>query len=146
MRSLFIISFLVFLMAACNQNNTTQQPVNNDLIQLENDWMHAMMKKDQAALNQLMATEFTMSGMKYIDSPVVSRNMWMRNTMNDLKIDSVHFVNIKVKTVNDVGIVRSYLFWSGSYDEDHFSDTSLYIDTWIKKENGWQVMSRITTE
>lgn len=145
MRSLFIISFLVFLIAACNQN-ITQQPVNNDLTQLENDWMHAMMKKDQSTLNQLMATEFTMSGMKYIDSPVVSRNMWMRNTMNDLKIDSVHFVNIKVKTLNDVGIVRSYLFWSGSYDEDHFSDTSLYIDTWVKKENGWQVVSRITTE
>ncbi len=146
MRSLFIFSFLVFLIAACNQNNTVQKPVNNDLTQLENDWMHAMMKKDQSTLNELMATEFTMSGMKYIDSPAVSRNMWMRNTMNDLKIDSVHFVNIKVKTVNDVGIVRSYLFWSGSYDEDHFSDTSLYIDTWIKNENGWQVVSRITTE
>lgn len=143
MSRFFVIALLCFLIIACGENNTTQQPVSNDLVQLENDWMQAMMKRDQAQLDQLVAPEFTLSGTKYIDTPAVTRNMWIYNTMNDLNIDSVHFIKIKETRIKDVGIVKAHFYWSGTYDDDPFADSTYLVDTWVKKERGWQVVSRI---
>src|SRR5678816_93531 len=107
--------------------------------------MQAMKKRDRPRLEELLAPEFTVTGMKYIDSAAVTRNMWMYNTLHDLKIDSVHFIKAKATTVDDVGIVKAHFYWSGSYDEERFSDSTSFVDTWIKRYSGWQVVSRIIT-
>ena len=129
-------------MVSCS-NGSDKPPVENDLSRLENDWMHAMMQRDRARLDQLVAPQFTLSGMKYIDSAVVSRGMWIQNTMQDLKVDSIHFLKMKATTIKDVGIVRARFYWSGTYDDDHFADSASLVDTWIRNESGWQVVSRI---
>ena len=141
----YIIIFFSCYLIGCSESNT-QKPVNNDLIQLEKDWMQAMMKRDRPRLEELLAPEFTVTGMKYIDSPAVTKNMWMYNTMNNLKIDSVYFIKAKSTLVDDIGIVKAYFYWSGFYDEDRFSDSTSFVDTWIKRNNGWQVVSRVITD
>lgn len=146
MKQLFIFALPAFFMIACSENNDNQKPLSNDLVQLENDWMHAMMKRQQPMLDQLVAPEFTVTGMKYIDSPAVTRNVWMYNTMNNMKIDSVHFIKTKMTIVDDVGIVKAQFYWSGAYDEDRFEDSVSLVDTWIKRNRGWQVVSRIITD
>jgi hypothetical protein len=108
--------------------------------------MHATIKRDQAALDELVAPEFTVSGMKYIDSAIVTRSVWMQNILQDMKIDSAHFIKTKINTIDDVGIVRAQFYWSGVYGEDHFSDTTSFVDTWIKRGGGWRVVSRIVTD
>ncbi len=120
--------------------------MSNDLAQLENDWMHAMMKKDKSVLEQLIAPEFTVTGIKYIDSAAVTRSMWMQNAIQDLKIDSVHFLKIKVITTDEVGIVKAQFYWSGTYDEGRFADTTSFVDTWVKRNGDWRVVSRIITD
>lgn len=145
MKWLFIIGFLAFLVASCSENNN-QKKSSGDLVELENDWMHAMMKKDQPVLDQLVAPEFTVTGMKYMDSAAVTRSMWMQNTFQDLKIDSVHFLKIKTTTTPEAGIVKAQLYWSGAYGESHFADTILLVDTWVKRNGDWRVVSRIITD
>lgn len=140
MNRLLIIGFVSFLLMACGNNSST---MSTDLNQLENDWMHAAMKKDKAVLEQLVAPEFTVTGMKYLDSAAVPRSMWMQNILNDITIDSVHFLNMKVNTTPEVGIVRSQFFWSGNYGTSHFADTVLLVDTWVKRAGDWRVISRI---
>lgn len=139
---MFLFVLVVISIVSCT-DTSTKQPIENDLTKLENGWMHAMMQRDKPKLDQLVAPQFTLSGMKYMDSAAVSRGMWMQNTMQDLKVDSVHFLKIRATTINDVGIVRARFYWSGTYDDDHFADSTSLIDTWIKNENGWQVVSRI---
>lgn len=145
MYRVFTIVSLALLILSCGSGNNSQPPVNNDLVQLENDWMHAMMKRDQTKLEELMGAEFSMTGMKYIDSAAVPRNIWMHNALQDLKVDSLHIITAKLTTINNVGIIRASIFWSGSYGNDHFADTSMFVDTWMKKDNGWQVVNRIVT-
>jgi uncharacterized protein YcfL len=145
MARLLFVSLLAFLIVGCGNKNT-QKTMNNDLVQMENDWMHAMMKKDQPALEQIVAPEFTVTGMKYIDSAAVTRSVWMQNTLQDLKIDSVHFLKIKLTTTNEVGIVKAQFFWSGIYDESRFADTTSFVDTWVKRNGDWRVVSRIITD
>ena len=141
----FMFLLLVLFMTACN-NSTDQKSVSSDLGQLENDWMQATMKRDRSFLEQVVAPEFTVSGMKYIDSANVTRTVWMTNVMKDLTIDSVYFINKKISTIDNVGIVKALLYWSGSYGQDHFSDTTSFVDTWIKRNGDWRVISRIITD
>lgn len=144
MKRLFIIGIISSLLTACGTNNT--QTMSKDLTQLENDWMHATMKRDKAMLEQIVAPEFTLTGMKYLDSAAVTRSMWMQNTMQDLKIDSVHFLNMKVTTTDEVGIVRAQFFWSGAYADSKFADTTSFVDTWVKRAGDWRVVSRIISD
>lgn len=144
MKRLLIICILGSLLIACGDNNT--QTMSKDLTQLENDWMHATMKRDKAVLEQFVAPEFTVTGMKYLDSAAVTRSIWMQNTMQDLKIDSVHFLNMKVTTTDEVGIVRAEFFWSGAYADSKFADTTSFVDTWVKRSGDWRVISRIITD
>jgi hypothetical protein len=108
--------------------------------------MHAMAKKDKPVLDQLVAPEFTVTGMKYIDSAAVTRSMWMQNILQDMRIDTVHFLKIKPTTTEEVGIVKAQFYWSGSYGESHFADTLSFVDTWVKRSGDWRVVSRIITD
>jgi hypothetical protein len=108
--------------------------------------MHAMMQRDRTTCEQLPGAEFEVTSIKYIDSTAVNRNMWMYNTMNDLKIDSVHFIKTKVTIVDDVGKVKAYYYWNGTYDGSPFFDSTSFVDTWIRRNGGWQVVSRVITD
>jgi hypothetical protein len=146
MYKIFLLLSITIGIIACSGDTNSGNASTNDLTQLENDWMHAMMKRDRSTLEQLVAQEFTVTGMKYIDSPAVTRNVWMNDVIQKLKVDSVHFLNIKTTTVGDAGVVRGLLYWSGSYGEDRFSDTTSFVDTWLKRTNDWKVISRVVTD
>ena len=137
--------FLLILIVSCGESNM-QKPASDDLVQIENDWMQAMMKRDKPVLDELVAPEFTVSGINYLDSAAVTRSVWMNNILQDMKIDSVHFINIKANKIDNVGIVRAQFYWSGIYGEDRFSDSTSFVDTWIKRGGGWRVVSRIITD
>lgn len=144
MKRLFLTGIIGFLLMACGDKNA--QTMSNDLTQLENDWMHAMMKKDKTVLDQLVTPEFTVTGMKYMDSAAVTRSMWMQNVLQDIKVDSVHFLKMKVNTTEEVGIVKADFYWSGTYAETRFADTTSFVDTWVKRNGDWRVVSRIITD
>lgn len=145
MARIIVTLFLLFLIVSCGESNM-QKPANDDLVQIENDWMQAMMKRDKSVLEELVAPEFTVSGMNYFDSAAVTRSVWMKNILQDMEIDSVRFINTRVSTIDNIGIVRAQFYWSGVYGEDRFSDSTSFVDTWIKKGNRWRVVSRIVTE
>jgi len=140
-----VFIFFAFYLIGCGERKN-QKPINNDLIQLENEWMQAMMKRDRPRLEELLAPEFTVTGMKYFDSAAVTRNMWMYNTLHDFKIDSVHFIRVKATIIDEIGIVKAHFYWSGFYDGHRFSDSTSFVDTWIKRYSGWQVASRVITD
>lgn len=145
MTRFFLCVVFVCLLASCN-NNTTKAPIENDLAKLENEWMQAMKQRDRITLDKLMAPEFKLSDMAYIDSVAVSKGMWMQNTMQDLSVDTVAVVKTNVHTVDDVSVVKAVIYWRGSYDDTPFADSTPVVDTWVKGDKGWQVISRVQTK
>lgn len=144
MTRITVLFVLTFFISGCGESKI-QNATGEDLAQVEKEWMYAMMKRDQSRLDEIVAPEFTVTGMNFMDSAAVTRGMWMQNVMQDMEIDSVHFIKTKVNTIGDVGIVRAQFYWSGTYGDDRFSDTTSLIDTWINR-GGWRVVSRIMTE
>jgi hypothetical protein len=65
------------------KNSNTEQEIRK----LMQDWMIAMMKRDEKTLNEIVAPEFKLDGTYPFDKPPLSREVWMTNTMRNLKVD-----------------------------------------------------------
>lgn len=158
---LLLFGLLMFL-SSYAQTEKGQVPAEQQIMKLMNEWMRALMKKDTKTLDKLMAPEFTISNASkaYFDSPETSREGWMSNTDN-LKVDSVHYQKMKVYVVDNVAIVKSTFYWKGSRrygvgtpDRSQNSgvftpfvdSTTILVDTWLRRKQGWQVVSRLRVD
>lgn len=143
---LFSILFAVTFSAYAQQTKTIN--TEQELRRLSNDWMTAAVNRDEKTLNKIVAPEFKLGGTN-IDSSSSSltRDIWMKNTLENLKIDSFHYIRMNVDLIDDVAIVRSTFYWSFSFrGQPTMKDTGHLIDTWIKRKAGWQVVSRLVVD
>lgn len=141
-----ILTSCVILYAFYVHGQTTQKENAEQVIrQLSNDWMMATKTRDEPTLNKIVAPEFTLSG-NDLTEPPLSRNIWMKNTMENLKIDSISYINMHIQVIDQVAIVHSSLYWSVSFrDMPARKDTVTLVDTWLKRGQSWQVVSRIVS-
>ena len=146
MKSFFLISAL-FLSFFCVAQSTDQKSsTEQEIRKLMNDWMVAVMKKDQKTLDKIVAPEFKLDDIIH-DMPPVTRKKWMENSRY-LKVDSVHYYDMRVDIIDNVAIVESRFYWSGQFgDRPPFVDsTNILVDTWLKRKQGWQVVSRLRVD
>jgi hypothetical protein len=67
--------------------------------------------------------------------------------MENLKIDSIKYLNMKVEVIENVAIVQSTFYWSVAFLKMPVKkDTVQLVDTWIKRNQGWQVVSRVVVD
>jgi hypothetical protein len=78
-----LFSSLFCFAQRANQKSNTEQEIRK----LMQDWMIAMMKRDEKTLNEIVAPEFKLDGTYPFDKPPLSREVWMTNTMRNLKVD-----------------------------------------------------------
>ncbi|MGZ3847027.1 MAG: nuclear transport factor 2 family protein [Flavisolibacter sp.] len=144
--SRLLIFLAVISFASCSSHSSKDKPLSSDLVQLENEFTQAMKERDRTTLERVVTPEFTVTGLKYIDSAAVTRSVWMTNILQDLKIDSARFLNVKSNTIENVGIVRARLSWNGSYGDQPFADTTSFVDTWVKTSGDWRIVSRVIAD
>lgn len=131
----------------CQTPSSSSKP-EQLIIKLMNDWMIAVMKRDANTLNKIVAPEFKLDAANKadFDRPVVTRETWMANGQH-LKVDSVHYYKMKVDVIDNVAVVKSTFYWSGSFRGKPFIDsTNVLVDTWLKRKAGWQVVSRLRVD
>lgn len=142
-KNIIITILFLFSVSAFTQNKSSDE---EKLIKLSNEWMVAAMNRDEKTLNKIVASEFKLAGTD-LEIPSLSRKIWMKNTMENLKIDSINYNKIKVDIIDDVAIVQSVFYWSVAFlDSPAKKDTVNLIDTWIRRKQGWQVVSRLVVD
>ncbi len=150
MKTIVLLSLGLFsLLPGHAQTQNSPIKPEREIIRLMNDWMIAMMKRDAKTLNKLVAPEYKLDGATKteFDRPVVTRETWIMNTMQNLKVDSVHYYKMKVDIIDNVAVVKSSFYWAGSFRGKPFIDsTSVLVDTWLKRKQGWQVVSRLRVD
>src|SRR3546814_14025734 len=77
------------------------------------------------------------------DYPETSRERWLDNLFNHLRIDEWEQTNISAHTYGDVGVVTSAYRWSGSMYEQPFDAKGHCTDVWQLRDPQWQVVSRM---
>ena len=124
----------------------TKPSAEQELKKLSNDWMIAAMNRDENTLNKIVAAEFKLGGTN-LDNPGITRGVWMKNTMENLKIDSIKYIKIQVDLVENIAIVQSVFYWSVSFrDMPAKKDTVNLVDIWIRRNKTWQVLSRLVAD
>ncbi len=146
MKTLVVYSALLLSSFSAFAQDQKNAAIEQELKTLSKDWMIATKNRDAKTLNKIVAPEFTLGGNDY-DKPTISREIWMKNTLENLKIDSVHYINMQVNVIDNVAIVHSTFYWSVAFGEmPARKDTVNLVDTWMKRGQGWQVVNRLIVE
>lgn len=101
-------------------------------------WMQALEQKDSNALENYLASEYTLGGAGDGDS--VNRATWLKNAI-DRNWSNTHYHFIDVRTKGDnAAIVNSKMSFNVS--QVPFTITSNIIDHWVYRDGRWQVTDR----
>ena len=127
------ILFLFLLQASAqtyNQTKNTEQKIK----ELSMDWMKAVENRDEKTLNKIVASEFTSGGTNF-ETAALPGDVWMKNTMENLKIDSTNYIKIHVDLKDNIAIVQSVFYWSFTFREFPTKKATMnLIDTWMKRK------------
>jgi hypothetical protein len=110
------------------------------LTRLSKKWMDAMLHHDSATLVELMAPEYKLQ--KWDGTSIIPRSVWMNNLFHHIKIDHFEQSNIVSQVYGDVAVVTSVYSWSGAFYDHAFNDQGYLVDTWVRRNNKWQVITR----
>ncbi len=110
------------------------------LEQLSKAWMDAMIRHDTATLKFLMAPSYKLQ--RWDGSTPVYLATWLDNLLNHIKIIKFEQSNIYAEIHGDVAIVTSLYSWKGAFHDIPFDSKGYIVDTWLRNNNHWQVISR----
>ena len=142
------LAVVVFVLAVSCQAFAQAKPaapapnasVEKELIKLENDWNNALVKRDVAALNRVMADDWT-----YID-PDSGTLVTKAHSLASLKsgedvITSAVGDEWKVRVYGDAAVVLMRWTVKEQYKGKDVSGQYRGTDTWIKKDGRWQCVA-----
>ncbi len=146
MKKIILTPVILLIITFVNAQNEKKEINEQEIKKLSNNWMTATMNRDEKALNKIVASEFKLGGTDF-DNPALPREIWMKNTMENIKIDSINYIKMQVDIIDNVAIVQSIFYWSASFrDMPAKKDTLNLVDTWIKRNQVWQVVSRLVVD
>ena len=109
---------------------------------LEQRFVDAIVRKDSASLERILAPEFTL---RVADVPHASlpRAMWMDNTLHRLKAESVELRHVAARRLAENVAGVSLIFdQKGMMGDRDFSGANYLVDFWKRNEGSWQIVAR----
>jgi ketosteroid isomerase-like protein len=149
MKLILTTALLIFaLFSVAQAQNEKPQPTplskaEQEVMTAEQEWMDAVKQRDEAKLKSIMADEYTLSNLMNFSRPSVPKAKWIENTKN-LKVDSFSFDKPRVRVYDNTATVHTLFNMKGVFQEKPYEDTFVLIDTWVKRNGRWQVVSRIS--
>lgn len=123
----------------------TQAPLSAELEGLSKSWMAAMLDRDKAKLEALMAPGFVLHvpGSPF---PEVPRALWLDNLFNHMDIDQWEQADFSTQIYETIGVVTSRYQWAGTRGGSAFDAAGFCTDVWKSASGVWQVLSRTCME
>jgi ketosteroid isomerase-like protein len=118
--------------------------VEQELIKLENGWNDAMVKRDMATLNRVMADDWS-----FIDGEgtVVTKAEFLASVKSgEYVFTSAVGDEWKVRVYIDAAVVLNRWTAKEQYKSKEVSGQYRYTDTWIKKAGRWQCVATAGTK
>jgi ketosteroid isomerase-like protein len=116
----------------------------------ERAWAQAPLKGDVAGMARLMSDDYveiameTASGTSKSSWVITSKAEWVDLVQSGReKYTSVDLRNLKVYLHGNVATVSGEYSQTVMKDGKDISSSGLYVDTWVKKNGNWQVVSSV---
>ena len=111
---------------------------------LEQVWADAVRTRDSSALERLVAPDFTVASAVDTTTPPLPRAVWMQNTLQRLRVDSIRLSPARVTVGGDTALATLTFVWAGQFMQTPpFRDSTELTDTWIRSSDGWRVARRV---
>jgi len=141
----FSILFVSLLFAALFDVRAQETPGHDDdatkqeLMTLSAQWMDAVVRKDQAALDGFLAPDYNYS--KAGELEITDRSTWLKNAMV-MDWRYLHYRNFKVDLYGETAVVSAMVESKlGIWGIPLGSDVQV-TDVWVKRNGQWQVSAR----
>jgi hypothetical protein len=108
---------------------------------LEGDWLGVCQRKDRAALEDLLAPEFSV---RLSSNPehILTRTNWIQNAMRSNRVGSYRDRAMTIRAFLGVAIVSFVRSEETAVGGNHSSSDSLIVDVWEINHGKWQPASR----
>jgi len=124
-----------------NQSNESEKVSRNDstlIIKLENYFADAVVKRDEAAINELISDDFiyTENEKMYSRSDVIQSFL----SPTDI-IESAYNEDLQVRIYDKTAIVTGWLYINGKSSGTDFKRKYRFTDIWYFKDRRWQIIA-----
>lgn len=132
-----------FLLTACSllSRNHTDDSGEGQIVRLEHSWNSAIRTRDSAALERLLASDFTLAADGRTHG-AVRRATWLSATLRPVAFDTLGSDNISVSLHGDSATATLRTFWRARVSGQRVSAASRVSDLWVRRKGRWQVKSR----
>ena len=108
------------------------------IVKLENDFADAVVKRDEAAINELISDDFiyTENEKMYSRSEVIQSFL----SPTDI-IESAYNEDLQVRIYDKTAIVTGWLYINGKSSGTDFKRKYRFTDIWYFKDRRWQIIA-----
>ncbi len=108
------------------------------IVKLENDFAAAVVKRDEAVINKLIADNFiyTENENMYSRSDVIGSFL----SASDV-IESAYNEDLQVHLYDNTAVVTGWLYINGKSSGTDFKRKYRFTDIWFKKNGSWQIIA-----
>ena len=110
-----------------------------DISLLEQSWMDALVAKDRATCEHILADDFLLTSAR---GTLMSKREWIDGAMGPFVCSAFHWEQIQVRAFGDVAIVHGRSRQHASVAGQDWSGVFLVTDVWVRRNGQWQVVSR----
>ncbi len=141
--SVVVLVFAVAIIIQGQVTQTTFKPrggsVEQELIQLEDEWGDAFLKRDVAFMDRIMADDATWTS----PEGIVSTKAQSLASFKSLEGVDTSWVNdeMKVRVYGDTAVVTGRTTFKWTNKGKDFSDQERWTDTWVKLAGHWRFVA-----
>ena len=126
------------LLAVSSQSPTTQDAEARALLQLEDDWARALIRRDATVFRRLLADGFIYTE----DDRTVGRDDLLRDIVaGPDTVEAAHNEEMRVHRFGITAVVTGWLIVRGRGAGGPFDRRYRFTDTWVGRGGRWQIVA-----
>jgi ketosteroid isomerase-like protein len=145
MKAILVIFTLIFatpLAAGQTMSKKKDSRVEHELKGLERQWEEALTRRDVAALDRLMAEDYTLTTVR---GEVVNKARVLEEVKSANVTATVQNTDTAVRLFGDTAVVTGVVLISGKFNDQDVSTQSRYMKVYVRRSGHWQVVAAQAT-
>jgi ketosteroid isomerase-like protein len=136
-----VLAMAVVTQAKTQENGLVQgnQGITQALIDLENQWVGALVKSDAATLDSIFADT-------YVDTDEHSHRTDKQGVLSvlksgELKLDSIKLSDMQVYVYGDAAVVTGSSSQDGNFKGQSLASKIIFTDTFVRQNGKWRAVA-----
>jgi ketosteroid isomerase-like protein len=115
--------------------------VEQELVKMENEWARAWQLPDPAALENIVADDFTLTSASS-KGEITNKRQYIDTVLKLVRGDSYSFEKMTVRIYGDTAVINACFQQSATFAGQDWSGDFLVTDVWVKRAGQWRVVAR----